>query len=426
MAASIQLLKIETIYMSTATLLKEVEQQPSERQQLPSLEIELRGAQLRIAEYKQRIAVADRIIIMGGCDDGRVGAPAQLFEEGGLRTLVIYIPIIGGGVVGADQIQQVVESCIAHGATQDAISVIWTQHGNSTEIEQALACKHNQTISQDCISCGLRGVLATASKEFSSFFQAHAKLIREKRALSYGQLLASIDTADNQGQIFLNVLSVIALQFGVPTRLIWIALTQNYAGDMVENLLSVTNTLRSDLRLIESTVPIYSGLFDHKKATVTVVKPGIETKIIADGDPIKLPLRSHHEDMDYQDPRVVVISVGPDFHIPDGIIFPHRVGSDQIDNDFSAASLRVTQEDILNKLAEVSYSAHVKNVGHGKNFKHAEEMIIRCSTQAETAVVLQALSTPEFIQEMRSLFAAAFGKISIVTLETGSVIEFSL
>ena len=388
---------------------------------------ELHGVKQRIAEYTQFIAAADQIIIMGGCDDGRVGAPAKLFDIHGSQALVIYVPMIGGGVVDIGQLQQIITYCVQNGANRDSLSIMWTQHGSSEEVSQALACKHGKQVAQECISCGLRGVVQTASNEFGSFFSTYAEVIRENGSLSYGQLLASIDTHNNSGQIFLDALSIIAQRFGVTARLIWIALTKNYSGDIIENLTQVTKQLQTDANMLDLGVPIYGGLFNHATDEVTVVEPGNETRIIASGEPIQLPLRSSHpEDLSFQDPRVLVLAVGPDSHIPDGVIFPRRVGSDEIDNDFSAATLGLSQEDILNKLAELCYPASAKNAKHGKNFEHAEEMIIRCSTNRETALVLEALASTEFSHEMRPLFAAAFGTISIVTLETEKVTVYEL
>lgn len=404
---------------------------------VPMAELNLRqeiiGIHERIKSYEEQIKKAQRIVIFVGCDDGRVGVPGSAIDINGESVLFIYVPKIGGGVVEATQIRSVYDFCISLGVSPESISVITTQHGNDDEVKHAISVLKNGDSSgfDGHETCGLRAALAKAGASFGDRISGLSDLINTHRDMSYGGFIGKMhdDRQDDiQGKQLAQLKELvddIAEHLELPPRLIWIAITKNNSNDMSQNLNETTNYLRELLADLRIDIEVKKGLYNHTFGEVVVIDGDADLKI----ETINFGLEdSHHPDGDYdhQDPRVLVGSIGDRFFIPDGVVLPESVGVVR-DNDFSAAALGRSVEDVLDVLAELFYAAHTKAVGgHGNNFEHSQAIILICDSENEVDLLYKALESDEFKETMRQDFMKAFGKVDILNIEKESLIEYDL
>lgn len=332
---------------------------------------EVVGITERYAEHQERAVQADRVILVCGCDDSRVGVPAELQTmPDGSKALMIFVSAIGGGAPDRELLESVLSEVESWGVTPDKMEILTTQHGSTKEV--GLVADHDHS-AEDCISCGLRKVLQSAEKGATP---------------------------------------------AIPQRLLVRATAINTSSSMEANGKAVAEKIAQ----YELGVPLRRGYFDHQGKTISVVSPeGEISEVVA--------LEYEKWEPAHQDPEGLVVSFGAKTNaIHDGIVLPESIGTGK-SNDFSASAL-ATEDDFLNAFAEIWYAAshhadHVAGHGHDLNFANTKFCAVICDNQAYVDRAKEAMKTAEF-QTTYAPVVKDLGGIQLINMQDETAELFPL
>ncbi|MCB9801788.1 MAG: hypothetical protein H6774_01740 [Pseudomonadales bacterium] len=354
-----------------------------------STELENVSLRDRVKFYEDKIvARATRIVIVVGCDDGRVGVSGKLEKDG---KLLLYVPQIGGGAP-TEQTMQAIMRQIRILNTRATLEILLTQHGNSAE-------RLDHT---DAATCGLRGVF----KQHSQALLDLGQKLRDQNSITY-DLMTNFQLKEE--------VATIANSIGIPPALVYVAAMRNFSGNWRKNLQHVHTVAQT--WTFDEGIAIHTGYFDHTDGAIYHAE-NVETVLH------NQTLQSDHsENMDYQDPACAVISVGKRaIVLHDGYIDPIKVGVGAIDNDFSACALTIG--GLMGALGEVWYAMNNHIHPHGQNFANLSKLLFVCDGDEEVEMVKNALSSDEFKQTMLAAYQGA--EVKIVSLAKGEEYDLEL
>ena len=361
---------------------------------LDSLRKEIEGVGERVKTYKEKLKAVEKILIVVGCDDTRVGVTPDVVEINGKKAMMIYTPKIGGGVPSVEEIQSILDALSDLGCT-DNIEVILTQHGSTDEV---LGHSHD-------ITCGLRA-------KYSEIAGSYPELAREFLTLAKDEDVTSETALSGLTERMSNILSELSFKTHLPVRLLKIALLNNGSGDMAENERIVeerTNALFTKAGIAKQ---IQSARYDHNKKSI----------IFSNDDVIPAGIEEWTEN--FQDPQCVVISVGRMASIiNDAVVLPSTVGI--TNNDFSTGAI-ANQESILDAFAEAWYAAHnhlsaEEGHPHGQNFIQTSACVLLCDGADEVELVRSVLASGEYKKDYAEAFGSFAEGIVTVNLQNGDL-----
>lgn len=398
---------------------------PEQLDLLDLLALDLPEMKTRIAEYKERARMADRVVITIICCDSRVVLPEKLVsvpkKNGGTeQVLFITIPTIGSGAPSKSRLRGILQQLEENwGVAPEKISFLVTQHGDSHEV----AAQHDEA--DHAITCGLRKVLLQNSAEMTQLSNWLAAWTYQYKMINHDPTLAPdrLDLAVLRAQAPEIMQLVDAIHEGsgpagarLPRRLIIRVAYRNHHSNMALNEASVVAKVQEFVlshtqRHVEPeeaeqqpTYPIGYAAYNHQTKELLFENPygcfGWE-------DTVALPDLPPRRDS-IQSPEYCVISFGAQT-IPLAVreLLPHLCGTGSetyvppADNAFRTVASRPTEATFLCALAEAMYAIlHKVHPHHGdKNFADLKKIVVVCDTDEYVKVLKDLMQYPEFVEE---------------------------
>lgn len=370
---------------------------------------ELAGLSDRISHYYEELRKADRVVVVIGCDDGRVLFPIHTQEEMGAegqteRVMYVYLPKIGSGVPEAQVLMDARSEVRSIVGDDKPISFMVTQHGHpSKEVDLLLA--GNEPLE---LTCGLRAVFSAHTEELSQI----GSMLRAKQLEE--AWIEDLNTDETQ-DIYTRLLAL-EEKTSVPALLLLVAAAHNFSGSLFENLEAVQTRVAE---LIGE--PVTAVIYDHNQKQLIYVESRTEAARV------NLDVKPWEES--HQDPAGLIVSYGrKNLVIADGIVLPESIGEGE-SNDFAAAATGDWKK-LVKALAEVWYAAshfteHQEHKGHGKNFKNVQFCAIHCDDAVHVEEAKKALRSEYFVKKLLPAYRA-LGEIQLIDVSTGTVELFSL
>jgi len=370
----------------------------------------------RIKERKEILLKADMVVIMVGCDDGRVDAPEELVvvSIGGQdkKVAMIYLPQIGGGMPAEAHMKGVIEELVAIGVDREKIQVWLSQHGSTAEFDDE----------SEKETCGARGVVGELEKNQGDWWSSLKKFISDNTFPSYSGFIQSSDLAGYSE--LNNKLNELAEASHVPPRLLFLLAKTMGSSEIRENANFVKNAVTSYPSM--AGIPVHSVYFDQNQFVVSPID-----EVNANFESVTLPFESGH-DTYYQDPSTIVLLVGSEMvTLGAGVVLAKSVGGQGIDNDFTASALGELDEElsesIFDALAQQMYAvvhhleakkAQGAHDGHHHSFEHLQSFRVLCSNQAQANIIQQVIDSDEFNEYYSSSLQAADLKIEVIVVDT--------
>lgn len=366
-----------------------------ENPMLIDLRAELRSVGERMQMYEVQLTGSERVVIVVGCDDSRVGVPIEVIDG----TSYIYLPVIGGGIPEKEMLDAVLTQLKTLKITpRNKVQILLTQHGSTEEIKLVFAkdaeeaCRH--------ITCGLRAVVEQNRDEFQKLRHALTSYLRTQNVADFLRAATLLDQ--------------ISKSTGVPRRLLLRAVHNNKSSYMQANLRAVLEAVESMSLGVKA---ILTGYYDHELKRIELTG-----RFTSHSGNIQLPLEPWQNT--FQDPSVITISFGPRAAVVhNGVILPDTIGSEP-GKSFNAVASSTTDQ-LTNALAEAWYAANSATSGdHGQNFVSTNRCIILCDNQAFVETAKKVLGSEEFLTELGEAYQKV-GPIILVNLEQADAEEYT-
>lgn len=335
---------------------------------------ELRSSERNQRAYVEALKKADKVHIMVGCCDARVGVPYSAQQN----EMYVYLPFIGGGDPGDRSLVAVTTQLMYFGVPNYKIDVIVAQHGTTKEIQDA--AQGLDTEQCDCVECGLRIFRRDNKVALDRIANEKDAGIRHEMAQEFSKAIG--------GKITPN--------------LILIAASRNWSGNIIHNMARVFSMARQHVK-----IPVYGGLFDHKKRQLHVLTPDDWGKGWKTEKKINFP--GEHREAG-QDPVAITIAVGPQAStLHNAVFLPNLVGQVGMKNDFSAAAPSGKMEQIKDAISQASYAAGnyvdaLHGNVHGKSFQNLQSCVFLCDDSAQVLEAKKVVNSSWFLEYYRNKF----------------------
>lgn len=388
------------------------------------------GISPRIDRYIHELIAADHVVITLACSDSRVvfpSTPVVVTMKNGAdqRVMFVGIPTIGGGSPSRSRLRGIIKTLKAWGVTKDRIGILVTQHGDTSEINAALAKTSGH------ISCGLRTFFNQYKNELEDIRELLIAWSRQyKRTVNDPRAAPDrlpLEVITQQCPEVMKLVTTLHAKTNMPRRLLIRAAYRNGSFDIHSNELEIMDKVAQYIADEENedifpTCAIGAAYYDHQLKKLHFALPyadiGFKDKTLSFTN---LPPR--HDSI--QNPENVIVSLGEEvICIHKAVILPHVVGDlHQPDNVFRSCASIPTVPTVLCALSEAYYAVVHKvhpHPGNG-NFVTLKRIIALCDSQTHVDTLQKALLSEEFKTDYRDTFLKLNeGVIVVVNLHRDS------